>query len=265
MSIDYCLVIVSCILVIIFSEKICMSGHSKWATTKHKKAIIDAKRGKIFTKHAKMITIATRDGKSGDPSMNPSLRMAIENAKAALLPKENIERAILKGVGGGAMAAIEEITYEAYAPGGIALLIECLTDNKNRTVGEIKAILNRSGGSLASTGSVSYLFKKIGQIIIEGLKNSKPLEELELAIIDSGAEDFEKEENLIIVTCAFTDLFNVRKKLEEAGVMIDSAEPYQLALNLIDLSDEKKQSTLNLIDKLEELDDVSNIYSNLNL
>lgn len=242
-----------------------MSGHSKWATTKHKKAIIDAKRGKIFTKMAKLVTIAARDGKSGDPTMNPSLRMAIENAKAASMPKDNIDRAIQRGIGGGNAAAIEEITYETYAPGGAALLIECLTDNKNRTLGEIKAILNKNGGSLATAGSVGYLFKKIGQFIIDESKNDKKGEDLEMAIIDSGAENFEKEENILVVTSAFPDIHLVRKNLEDAGVIIDSGEPIQEAVTLIDLPEEKKTSILNLIDKLEEIDDVSNVFTNLSI
>lgn len=242
-----------------------MSGHSKWATTKHKKAIIDAKRGKVFTKMAKLVTIAARDGKSGDPTMNPFLRVAIENAKAASMPKDNIERAIQRGIGGGSGAAIEEIIYEAYAPGGIALLIECLTDNKNRTLGEIKAVLNKAGGSLATAGSVAFQFKKIGQIIIDENKNEIKGEGLDLEIIESGAEDFDKEENLYIVSTSFSDLHAVTKKLVEADVKIDSSEPTQVAENLIDLFEEKKESVLNMIDKLDDLDDVSSVYSNLNL
>jgi len=242
-----------------------MSGHSKWATTKHKKAIIDAKRGKIFTKLAKLVTIAARDGKSGDINSNPSLRMAVENAKAASMPKDNIERAIQRGVGGGNGAAIEEVIYEAYAPGGVALIIECLTDNKNRTLGEIKAILNKNGGTLATAGSVSYLFKKVGQLIIDSKKNSKNNEELELAIIESGADDFEEEDNIYIVTCEFQGLHQVKKSLEDAGLVIESAESVQTAATLIDLPEEKKEQIMSLVDKIEELDDISNVYSNLNL
>ena len=242
-----------------------MSGHSKWATTKHKKAIIDAKRGKVFTKMAKLVTIATRDGKSGDISSNPSLRMAVENAKAASMPKENIDRAIKRGIGGGNEAAIEEISYEAYAPGGIALLIECLTDNKNRTLGDIKAILNKNGGTLATAGSVSYLFDKIGQIIIDESKNNIKGEELELAIIDSGANNFGKEDGIIVVTCEFQSLHSVRETLENAGVKIESAESVEESSAPMDISEDKKESIVSLIDKIEELDDVSNVYSNLNL
>jgi len=242
-----------------------MSGHSKWATTKHKKAIIDAKRGKAFTKMAKLVTIATRDGKSGDPTMNPSLRMAIENAKSVSMPKENIDRAIKKGLGEGGGAAIEEITYEAYGPNGVALLIECLTDNKNRTVGDIKAILNKYNGSLAGPGSVSYLFKKVGQIILDESKNTLKGDDLDLVIIDSGADDFEKEDGLCIIICSFNAMHQVRKSLEDAGVTIESSEFVQQPSTLIDLPEDKQSSLVSIIEKLEEIDDVSNIYANLNI
>lgn len=242
-----------------------MSGHSKWATTHRKKAIIDAKRGKIFTKLAKLVTIAARDGKSGDPSTNPSLRMAIENAKAASMPKDNIERAIQKGIGGGNAAAIEEITYEVYAPNGIAMLLECLTDNKNRTLGEIKALLNKSGGSLAGAGSVNYLFTKKGQIVLSKADNTLKGDDLEMAIIDSGAMDFEDEDEIYVVSCAFTDMHTVTTKLKETGINIESAEIVQEASTLIELPDDKKASIVSLIEKFEELDDISNVFTNLAL
>lgn len=242
-----------------------MSGHSKWATTKHHKAIVDAKRGKIFTKYAKLVTIAARDGKSGDPSFNPSLRVAIENAKAVSMPKDNIERAIKKGIGGGSAAAIEEVNYEAYAPGGTALLIECLTDNKNRTLGEIKAILNKNSGVLASAGSVSYLFRKLGQIVVDEAKNDIKGENLELAIIEAGADDFEKEDSLYTITCEFSTLHQTRTNLEQAGVIVDSTEVIQLANTPVEQSEEKTESTMALIAKLEELDDISSVYCNLDL
>lgn len=242
-----------------------MSGHSKWATTHRKKELIDAKRGKIFTKLAKLVTIAARDGKSGDPAMNPSLRMAIETARAASMPKDNIDRAIKRGMGEGGGAQIEEVIYEAYAPFGIAMLIECLTDNKNRTLGEIKALLNKLSGSLATAGSVSYLFRKIGQIIIDESKSSIKGEDLELAIIESGAENFEKEENLYVIETTFQSLHPVKKALEDAGIAIDSAEFTQIAETLLDLPDDKKQSILNLVDKIDDLDDVNNVFTNLDL
>ena len=246
-------------------ERSDMSGHSKWATTKHHKAIIDAKRGKIFTKYAKLITIAARDGKSGDPSFNPSLRVAIENAKSVSMPKDNIERAIKKGIGGGSAAAIEEVNYEAYAPGGTALLIECLTDNKNRTLGEIKAILNKNGGVLANAGSVSYLFKKLGQIVVDETKNELKGDDLEIVIIDSGADDFEKDDSIYTIICEFSTLHQTRTNLEKAGVVVDSTEVIQRASTFVEQSEEKAESIMTLIAKLEELDDVSSVYCNLDL
>lgn len=243
-----------------------MSGHSKWATTKHKKAIIDAKRSKVFTKVAKLVTIAARDGKSGDPEMNPSLRLAIDNAKAVSMPKDNIDRAIKRGLGGlDGGAQLEEITYEAYAPGGIAMLIECLTDNKNRALGEIKAIINKAGGSLAGTGSVSYLFKKVGQIVVDESANSIKGDDLEMAIIDSGAADFEKDENFYILTCDFGQLHNVKMKLEESKISISSAEVVQVPTTLVDVASGKEETIANLLEAIDDLDDVNSVYSNANL
>ncbi|MFA7253214.1 MAG: YebC/PmpR family DNA-binding transcriptional regulator [Patescibacteria group bacterium] len=243
-----------------------MSGHSKWATTKRKKGAIDAKRSKVFTKVAKLITIAARDGKSGDPNMNPSLRIAVDNAKAVSMPKENIERAIKRGIGGGEGGAdLAEITYEAYGPNGAAILIECLTDNKNRALGEIKAVLSKAGGSLTSAGSVSYQFKKVGQFIIDETKNGLKGEDMEMVIIDSGAEDFAREDDIYVVTCAFTDLNNVKHKLEESGVIIESAEAVQTPTSYVDIPEEKKESIERLLENLDDLDDVNNVYSNANL
>lgn len=241
-----------------------MSGHSKWATTKHKKAIIDAKRGKIFTKMAKLITIAARDG-GGDPSTNPSLRTAIDNAKSASLPKENIERAIQKGAGGGDSAKIEEVIYEAYGPGGMAMIIECLTDNKNRTVAEVKAVLNKHGGSFATAGSVAYLFTKKGEIYIDGSKNNKSADEVEEAIIESGGDDFEQDESNYIVYTNQNSLHAVKKALEDTGLAIDSAELTYVANTYNDLEAGKKESAEKLLDVLDDLDDVNKVYSNVNI
>ncbi len=253
-------------LEILNSRYYIMSGHSKWATTKRKKGAIDAKRSKVFTKVAKLITIAARDGKSGDPASNPSLRTAIDNARAVSMPKDNIDRAIKRGTGGeDGGNKIEEITYEAYAPGGVALLIECLTDNRNRALAEIKALLNKAGGTLATAGSVSYLFKKVGQITIDQLKNSKTAEELEMVIMDSGAEDFLEDDDIIIVTSSFTSLNEVASKLKEEGVLIESAEPVQAPNTLTELDESKAESLIKLLDNLDDLDDVSNVYTNANI
>jgi YebC/PmpR family DNA-binding regulatory protein len=243
-----------------------MSGHSKWATTKHKKAIIDSKRAKVFTKAAKLITIAARDGKSGDVAMNPGLRIAIDNAKAVSMPKDNIDRAIKKGLGGlDGGAALEEILYEVYGPAGIGIMIECLTDSKNRALGEIRAVLNKKGGTLASAGSVNYLFKKVGQIIIDESKNSLKGEEMEMAIIDSGAIDFTIDDGLVIVTCNFTDINLVKSNLEASGVIVESAEAIQLATVYNDVPADKVEAIEILLESLDDLDDVNNVYSNANL
>jgi YebC/PmpR family DNA-binding regulatory protein len=239
-----------------------MSGHSKWATTKHKKALVDAKRGKIFTKMAKLITIAARDG-GGDPTTNPSLRTAIDNAKSVSLPKENIERAIQKGAGGGDSAKIEEIVYEAYGPGGMAMIIECLTDNKNRTVAEVKAILNKLGGSFANAGSVAYLFNKKGEIFIDSSKCGKSADEMEEAIIESGADDFEKDESNYIVYTNQQNLHAVKKALEDAGVIIESAELTYIANTYNEMTESKKDSADKLLETLDDLDDVNKVYSNV--
>ncbi len=241
-----------------------MSGHSKWATTKHKKALIDAKRGKIFTKMAKLVTIAARDG-GGDPSSNPSLRMAIDNAKAASMPKENIDRAILRGTGGGDSAKIEEIIYEAYGPGGMAMIIECLTDNKNRTVAEVKAILNKYNGSFANAGSVSYQFTKKGEIIINKSGSNNTDEQYEELIIESGADDYEIEEEIIIVYTTQSQLHQVKTALEAASLKIDSAELTYLPNSYTDIELSKKESAEKLLDSLDDLDDVNKVYSNINL
>ena len=243
-----------------------MSGHSKWATTKHKKGVIDAKRSKVFTKAAKVITVAARDGKSGDPTMNPSLRIAIDNAKGVSMPKDNIDRAIKRGLGGlDGGAQLEEIAYEAYGPNGVAILIECLTDNRNRALGELKTILNKAGGSIASTGSVSYLFSRVGQIIIDEAANTKKGDELEMAIIDSGASDFSKEENLYIVTCPFAQLISVKKSLEEANVVIDIAESVYIPSLYVDVPEDKKPLAEKILEDLDDLDDVNSVYSNVNI
>jgi len=243
-----------------------MSGHSKWATTKRKKAVIDAKRSKVFTKVAKLITIAARDGKSGDPVTNPSLRLAIENARSVSMPKENIDRAIKRGVGGGEGAnQIEEVFYEAYAPGGIALLIECLTDNRNRTLGEIKAILGKAGGSLASAGSVSYLFKQVGQILIDASKNQQNAEELEMAIIESGAEDFEKEDSTFIVITNYQELTNVAKHLQDVQIIIESSEIVYIPNSYVGVQEGKQENIERIIESLDDLDDINNVYTNADL
>ena len=245
-----------------------MSGHSKWATTKRKKWAEDAKRSSLFTKLANTISIAARTG--GDPETNFALRIAIEKAKAASMPKENIERVLRRAQGGVDGAAIEEVIYEGYGPGGVAILIQCLTDNRLRTISAIRAVFNKFGGSLAEAGSVSYLFEKKGQIIIKSKSEIRnPNDEtkmenfLEETIIDSGADDFEVEEDTIIVYTGISQLQSVLKFFQDAGVKTDSSDIIYEAKSIVAISEEKKASIEKLLEALSADDDVNEVYTNL--
>ena len=238
-----------------------MSGHSKWSTIKRKKGAIDAKRGKIFTKIIKEIIIAAKEGGS-DSETNARLRLAVQNAKGANMPKDNIERAIKKATGAEAESFIET-TFEGYATAGIAVFVECLTDNNNRTVAAVRAAFNKHGGNLGTNGSLSFLFERKGIFTIktEGLS----LEELELEIIDAGAEDFEVEGEILTITCALEDFGSVNRKLNELGI-----EPQEAGLKRIphetkkiDVDSAKK--VLKLIDILEDDDDIQFVYHNLEM
>lgn len=239
-----------------------MSGHSKWSTIKHQKGAADAKRGKVFTKLGNAITIAARLGGS-DSGMNPRLALAIDMAKKNNMPKDNIDRAIKRGTGelGGALA--ESITYEGYGPGGTAILIETLTDNRNRSISEIRAAFNKHGGKLGEAGSVAYLFKNQGVITVN---NTKPIEEIELAIIDSGADDYELNETETVV---FTDpkgLESTKQILEAAGLEVTGAELKFEPTQTIEITDEKTAAQLlRVMNALEELDDVSDVASNFDI
>jgi YebC/PmpR family DNA-binding regulatory protein len=241
-----------------------VSGHSKWSTIKHKKAASDAKKGKEFTRASNLISIAAKNG--GDPTMNPALAFAIDKAKAVNMPKANIERAIKKGTGELGGATIEEVIYEGYGPEGVAILIETATDNKNRTVSEVRAALTKYGGSMASAGSVAYIFKCQGYIEIEGKQQSVSSEKIEEAIIDSGAIDFEIEEDNKLVYTNPKDLISVKRFLESMGIMSTSAELVYLPTTEITIGEkEKVEKIIRLIESLEDLDDVTNVYSNLNI
>lgn len=241
-----------------------MSGHSKWATTKRKKWAVDAKRSSLFTKLANGITIAARNG--GDPSMNFALRLAVERAKVASMPKENIERAIKRGMGELGGAAIEEIIYEGYGPGGVAISIQCLTDNRQRTVANIRRIFNKYGGSLAEAGSVAYLFEKKGQIVISQSASkmaSESTENLEELIIESGAENYDLEDGQYLVYTQFSDLQKLLEYFQKNDLKIDSSEVIYLPKTTIKV-DESKQSALNnLLSVLDDDDDIVNVYANI--
>lgn len=239
-----------------------MAGHSKWANIRRKKAGVDAQRSKIFSKINREITIAARDG-GGDLSGNPRLALAVDNAKSNNMPKDNIERAIKKGTGELEGESYEEMTYEGYGPGGIAYFVEVTTDNQNRTVGEIRHIFSKSGGNLGTTGSVGYLFEQKGIILItaEGTDS----DELMLEAIDAGAEDVKDEGETIEVTTAREDLFKVRTALEEAGYKIESAELNRIPSTQTAVDSDTALSNFKLMEKLEENDDVSNVFTNLEM
>jgi len=238
-----------------------MSGHSKWSTIKRKKGAADAKRGKIFTKIIKEIVISAREG-GGDPESNSRLRLAIQNAKGANMPKDNIERAIKKATGSDAENYIET-TFEGYGPYGIAVFVECMTDNKNRTVAAVRSAFNKHGGNLGTNGSLSFLFETKGVFTIE--REGLDLENLQLALIDAGAEDFEIDEETFEITCAREDFGSVSKKLSEMEI-----EPQESGLKRIPndtktLDIESAKKVVRFIDTLEDDDDIQNVYHNLEI
>jgi YebC/PmpR family DNA-binding regulatory protein len=236
-----------------------MSGHSKWSKVKHQKAVTDVQKGKIFSKMAKIIAVAAKDG--GDPEMNPKLRMAVEKARSVNMPRENIERAIKKGTGELKGGKIEEIVYEAYGPAGIAVIIEVITDNKNRTLSEIKNILGKFSGRLGESGSVQWMFEKRGVLELE-IKGDQ--DELELKTIDSGAEEIKKRGNILEVQTKPAELNTVKNNLEEKGIKVESASLDWVPKIPIKLEDEKvKEQTEKFFEALDEQDDIQEIYSNL--
>jgi YebC/PmpR family DNA-binding regulatory protein len=239
-----------------------MSGHSKWATIKHAKGAADAKRGQIFTKLIKEISIAARMG-GGSVEGNPRLRTAVFKARIANMPKDNIERAIKKGTGELEGVTYEELTYEAYAPGGVALLIEVLTDNKNRAAADVRNILTRAGGQLATAGSVSRLFKRQGTISLDGEKYTE--DQVMEAAIEGGAEDVALSDGIIEVTTAPEDFEAVVNVLNEKSFETMHAEISMVAEADVSLDNEGTAKALRLIDKLEENDDVQNVYSNISI
>jgi YebC/PmpR family DNA-binding regulatory protein len=238
-----------------------MSGHSKWATTKHKKAAVDARRGKLFAKLIKNVEVAARSGGS-DPAGNPTLYDAIQKAKRSSVPNDNIDRAVRRGAGleaGG--AAYENITYEGYAPGGVAVLVECLTDNRNRAAAEVRAALTRNGGSMADPGSVSYLFNRKGVVIVPtagGITEDDVLG----AVLDAGAEEVNDLGESFEVVSEATDLVAVRTALQQAGIDYESAEAAFLPSVEVPLDEENAKKVFRLIDALEDSDDVQDVYAN---
>jgi len=241
-----------------------MSGHSKWHSIKHKKGAADAKRGKIFTMHSKLITIAAKDG-GGDPEMNASLRTAIDNAKSANMPNANIEKAIKRGTGELKDGAVfDEVMYEGYGPAGIAVYVQTLTDNKNRTVANVKSVFTKNGGNMGTAGSVAYLFHKKGRIVVKA--SADKFDDIELAAIDAGAEDIVRGDDSVEVYTSPTELHAVKKGLEEASFEVDSSEITYEPENTVDIADEDKaRKVLKFMEALEEDDDVSNVFSNFDI
>jgi YebC/PmpR family DNA-binding regulatory protein len=238
-----------------------MSGHNKWSTIKRKKGAADAKRGKKFTKIIKEIIIAAKEG-GGDPETNARLRLAVQNAKGANMPKDNIERAIKKAVGSEAESYIET-SFEGYAPHGIAIFVECLTDNNNRTVASVRSVFNKYGGNLGTNGSLTFLFDRKGTFSInnEGFN----LEELELEMIDAGAQDFEVDGDTLNITCAKEDFGNISRKLNDLGIEVEEAGLKRIPNDTKKLDVESAKKVLKFIETLEDDDDIQNVYHNLEM
>jgi len=236
-----------------------MSGHSKWATTKRKKAVIDAKRGKIFTKLIKEITIAAREG-GGDINGNPRLRLAVDNAKAQNMPQDNIERAIKKATGELEGTTYHELNYEGYGPAGVAVIVEVATDNKNRTVAEVRHFFSKNGGTLAETGSVAWMFDRKGVITMP--KQSKSEDEIMELVLDAGADDFQSEDQYYEVQTSLENFETVRKTLIDKKLTIENASLQWIAKNSIAVSSEDAEKVIKLIESLEDNDDVQNVFSN---
>lgn len=240
-----------------------MAGHSKWATTKHKKAVIDAKRGKLFAKLVKQVEVAARIG-GGDPDGNPTLYDAIQKAKKSSVPLDNIERARKRGSGeesGG--AEWQTIMYEGYAPGGVALLVECLTDNRNRAASEVRVAVSRNGGSMGDAGSVSYLFNRKGVVLVP--KEGTTEDDVTLAVLDAGAEEVTDLGEVFEIVSEATDLVQVRTALQEAGIDYDSAETSWLPSMEVPLDVDTAKKVIRVVEALEDSDDVQNVYTNADI
>lgn len=242
-----------------------MSGHSKWANIKHKKGAEDAKRGKIFTKHAKLIAIAARS--NSDPDTNSALRAAIENARAENVPRDNIERAVKKGSGEGKDAVVmEEIFYEGFGPGGAALYVETLTDNRNRTLTNVKHVFTKHGGNFGSAGTVGYLFKKKGLININVKEAGKAVDEIELSAIDAGAEDVISDGEIMTIYTDPTAVMKAKSALESSGIKVTSASLTYIPQTKVKIDDlEAAKQLLKLIEMIEEDEDVSEVHSNFDI
>jgi YebC/PmpR family DNA-binding regulatory protein len=239
-----------------------MSGHSKWSSIKHKKGAADAKRGKLFTKLARAITVAARDG-GGDPDNSPALATAVQKARDASMPKDNIQRAIDRGTGEGSDAtAIESVVFEGYGPGGAAILVEALTDNRNRTSAEVRHAFSKHNGSLGEPGSVAWIFEKRGVLAVDGARYG---EDDLIAAIDAGAEDVREEGDLLRVLCEPASLSAVREVLEDGGVEIEAADVTMEPKSTVEVKGNDAKSLLGLIEDLEDDDDVNEVHANFDI
>jgi len=243
-----------------------MSGHSKWATIKRKKGATDAARGRLFTRLIKEITIAAKNG-GGNPDGNPRLRLAIQTAKASNMPADNIKRAIQKGTGELPGVSYEEVTFEGYGPSGVAIIVEVVTDNNNRTVSEMRHVFSRNNGNLGQSGSVAWMFHRKGTIVIPKAGQKKPLSEDDLLgiILDAGAEDMQTEDDTCTVTASPAAFDAVKKAIEENGITIEHASLQMIPQNTVKVSGKEAEQTLRLMEALEEHDDVQNVYSNFDI
>lgn len=241
-----------------------MSGHSKWATTKHRKAAVDAKRSKLFSKLSRIITVAAKTGGDPSPENNASLAAAISKAKSYSLPKDKIQTAIDKAFGAGGGAHYEEITYEGYGSHGVAIYVEALTDNRNRTAADVRQAFTRAGGSLGATGSVAFQFERVGEIVIE--KSAAPdEEELLMAVMEAGGDDLEDNDDEFVVLTSSNDLAAVKSALESAGIEVKGAELAMRAKTPVSVEADTARKVLRLVDALEESEDVQDVYHNMEM
>lgn len=242
-----------------------MSGHSKWHTIRRSKGVADQRRGQLFTKLAKDITLAVREGGSGDPEMNFRLRLAVDKARSNNMPNDSIQRSIDRGLGKGNEAALEEVYYEGFAPGGVAILIETATDNRNRTNSDIRATMNKAGGNPGEPGSVSWMFELKGLITVDLAGSSLDSDEVQLVAIDTGADDVEVDGSILEIYCAWNQLNTLRQGLLDQQLPITGVEKTMRPKTLIQPEEKEALAVLRLIEKLEDLDDVQKVYSNLDL
>lgn len=242
-----------------------MSGHSKWHTIRRSKGVADQRRGQLFTKLARDITIAAREGGSGDPDMNFRLRLAVDKARGNNMPNDSIARAIDRGMGKGNEAALEEIYYEGYAPGGIALMVEAATDNRNRTSSDVRMTFNKAGGTPGEPGSVAWMFELKGMISVDLAGSRLDSDEVQLMVIDAGADDVEVDGDELIIYCDWTQLNVVRQALIDQKIPVTGAEKAMRPKTMVQPEEKDALAALRLIEKLEDLDDVQKVYSNLEI